>query len=142
MNRIKPQLLDELNVKDVKWGTRAEIEALDKEGYIVAGEEIKCAVSPNIPESFKNEGMARGILSTGSRPSRRSAGFEIADHIVLYYQGDDSIMQVMTDAELGDYIKQETLADGLHDSVAPEGAYSEAFKLEGHELRLGVKKSG
>jgi isoleucyl-tRNA synthetase len=141
LNRIKPQLLDELNVKDIKWGTRAEIEALDKEGYIVAGEEIKCAVSPNIPESFKNEGMAREIVHR-VQTMRRSAGFEIADHIILYYQGDDSIMQVMTDVELGDYIKQETLADSLHDSVAPEGAYSEAFKLDGHELRLGVEKSG
>jgi isoleucyl-tRNA synthetase len=140
LSRIKSQLLDELNVKDVKWGARAEIEALEKEGCSIAGDDIKCAVNPDIPESLKNEGMAREIVHR-VQTMRRSAGFEIADHIEMYYQGDDIIRLVMHDSELADYIRQETLSDGLIDDAPPEGVYAEVFKLEGHEVKLGVKKA-
>jgi len=46
-----------------------------------------------IPESFdqklKDEGMAREIVHRVQN-MRRSAGFDIADHIDTYYQGEDS----------------------------------------------------
>jgi len=141
LNRIKPQLIDELNVKDVKWATKAEIEALEREGCVITGDEIKCAVNPSIPDFLKNEGIAREVVHR-VQTMRRSAGFEIADHIEMYYQGDDLIRQVMSDAQLAEYIRQETLADRIVDEPPAEGAYAEAFKLEGHEVKLGVKKAG
>jgi isoleucyl-tRNA synthetase len=139
LNRIKSQLLDELNVKDIKWGTKTEIAALTGEGYVITGEDISCAVNPAIPESLKNEGIAREVVHR-VQTMRRSAGFEIADHITLFYEGDKNIGQIMTDPQLGDYIKQEILADTLVDKVPGEGAYTETFKLEGHEVKLGVRK--
>jgi len=36
---------------------------------------------------------------------RKSAGFEIADYILTYYEGDDYIQQVMKD--FADYVKLE-----------------------------------
>ncbi len=69
---------------------------------------------------------------------RRSAGFEIADHIFIYYKGDDYLKGIMVNTGLADYIKQETLADDLVPRAPAEGAYSENFKLEGHEVKLGV----
>jgi isoleucyl-tRNA synthetase len=69
---------------------------------------------------------------------RRSAGFEIVDHIIVYYQGDEYIKSVI--ADFTDYIRQETLSERLVDGAAEAGAYTESFKLEGHELKLGVKK--
>jgi isoleucyl-tRNA synthetase len=69
---------------------------------------------------------------------RRSAGFDIADHITTYYQGEAYIRQVMTD--FADYIKQETLSRELVEGVPQEGVFTESHKLSGYEIVLGVKR--
>jgi isoleucyl-tRNA synthetase len=71
---------------------------------------------------------------------RRSAGFEIADHIVIYYQGDDYIRKVMI--EFADYIRQETLAKELLERASEPGAFAEGHKLGEHKVLLGVKRLG
>ena len=81
--------------------------------------------------------MAREIVRR-LQNMRRSAGFEIADHIITYYQGDEYVRRVM--ADFAGYIKQETLSEQLIDGVPKEGVYTENFKLDGHELLLGVKR--
>ena len=40
-----------------------------------------------------------------------------------------------------DYFKQETLSRQLIDAAPEEGSFSENFKLEGHQVLLGVKKA-
>jgi isoleucyl-tRNA synthetase len=142
LDRIKPQLLDELNVKDIKWDTLENVAAMEKQGYVIVSEpNTNAAVSRDIPESLKGEGMAREIVHR-LQTMRRTAGFEIADRIVTYYEGDTDIKEVLAKADLADYIKQETLSDQLHEGVPAEGVFSESFKLEGHGVRLGVKRPG
>ncbi|GAI23218.1 unnamed protein product, partial [marine sediment metagenome] len=68
----------------------------------------------------------------------RSAGFDIADHIITYYQGEAYIKQVMED--FADYIKQETLSRQLVDGVPEEGVFTERHKLSGYDILLGVKR--
>jgi isoleucyl-tRNA synthetase len=91
----------------------------------------------DITTELAAEGMAREIVRR-LQMMRRSAGFEIVDHIIVYYQGDEYIKRVI--ADFTDYNKQETLSEQLVDSAPEEGAYAESFKLEGHELLIGVKK--
>jgi len=93
----------------------------------------------DITPELAAEGMAREIVRR-LQMMRRSAGFEIADHITVYYQGDEYIKRVM--ADFSDYIRQETLSEQLIDGVPEERAFRESFKLEGHELLTGVKKLG
>jgi isoleucyl-tRNA synthetase len=69
---------------------------------------------------------------------RKSAGFEIADYISTYYEGDDYILQVMKD--FNEYIKLETLSRLVVHSIPEADVYSESFKLSGHSLKLAVKK--
>ncbi|HEX9976119.1 MAG TPA: DUF5915 domain-containing protein, partial [Dehalococcoidales bacterium] len=83
------------------------------------------------------EGMAREIVHR-LQTMRRSAGFEIADHIVIYYQGDEHIRRVMT--EFADYVKQETLAKQLLEKAPEAGAFTESHKLGEHKVLLGVKR--
>ena len=71
---------------------------------------------------------------------RRSAGFDIADHITTYYKGDNYIRQVMGD--FADYIKQETLSRELVEGAPEKDTFSESHKLSGHEITLGVKRLG
>ena len=52
------------------------------------------AVCTEISPELAGEGMAREIVHR-LQTMRKSAGFEIADYIVTYYEGDDYIQQVM-----------------------------------------------
>ena len=82
--------------------------------------------------------MAREIVHR-LQTMRRSAGFDIADHIATYYQGDDYMKGIMENSDLSGYIRQETLSRELIEGV-PEDAFSESYRLSGHEILLGVKK--
>ena len=132
-----PQLLEELNVKGLEFVEQAA--ELEKEGYVVISEGgHSVAISKEIPAELLAEGVAREIVRR-LQTMRRSAGFDIADHITTYYQGDDYIKQVMTD--FADYIKQETLSQQLVEGIPREDVFTESHKLSGHEVTLGVKQA-
>jgi isoleucyl-tRNA synthetase len=136
LERLTPQLLEELNVKGL--GFVEETAELEKAGYVVVSEGSHAvAISRDIPDELLAEGVAREIVRR-LQTMRRSAGFDIADHIVTCYRGDDYIKKVM--GQFADYIKQETLSKELAEGVPGTGAFSESHKLSGHELTLGVKR--
>jgi isoleucyl-tRNA synthetase len=138
LERITPQLLDELNVKELKWDSFEKVAALEKEGYVVSSEAtINSAINPAIPDQFKAEGMAREVVHR-LQTMRRSAGFEIADHIVIHYQGDEHIRKVMT--EFAAYVMQETLSEQLLEKAPEPGAFTESHKLGEHKVSLSVKR--
>jgi isoleucyl-tRNA synthetase len=83
------------------------------------------------------EGTAREIVRR-LQNMRRSAGFDIADHIITYYQSEYYVRQVM--ADFAGYIKQETLSEQLVEGIPEEGVYTEKYKLDGYDLLLGVKR--
>ena len=137
--RIKPQLLDELNVKALELKSFEDVAALEqKEGYVVVSEAtINSAISTYLSEDLEKEGMAREVVHR-LQTMRRSAGFDIADHIVTYYQSDAYIEQVMQD--FAGYIKQETLSRELVEGISEEADFTESYKLGGHSILLGVKR--
>jgi isoleucyl-tRNA synthetase len=139
LKKLEAQLLEELNVKGLEVVTgkgnlpeQADFAVAAEGGYTVA---IEVKLSPEL----KAEGMAREIVRR-LQAMRRSAGFDIADHITTYYQGEDYIKQVM--ADFSDYIKQETLSKELVDGVPEEGAFTERQKISGYDILLGVKRLG
>ncbi|MFC1993352.1 class I tRNA ligase family protein, partial [Chloroflexota bacterium] len=138
---IKQSLLDELNVKGMELATPEELADMARNpDYVVDNEASpSTAVYTKLTPELKAEGMAREIVHR-LQTMRRSAGFDIADYIVTYYQGDAYIKQVMDG--FADYIKQETLSRQLVDGVPEEGAFTESHKLSGYEILLGVRKSG
>ena len=136
LEHLKPQILDELNVKDIDFVDSAA--ELEKPGYITLAEgETAVAICTEISPELAGEGMAREIVHR-LQTMRKSAGFEIADYISTYYEGDDYIQQVI--GGFSAYIRQETLSRQLVSGVPQQGAYAENFKLSGHAMRLGVKK--
>jgi isoleucyl-tRNA synthetase len=138
MERVKSQLLEELNVKGVESVDR-EAE-LAEPGYEVVSESgYSVAICTEISPELEAEGVVREVVRR-LQTMRRSAGFDIADHIITYYQGDDYIRRVMTGKELADYIKQETLSSELVEGVPEEGVFTERHKLSGYEVSLGVKR--
>jgi isoleucyl-tRNA synthetase len=95
------------------------------------------ALDGNITPELEAEGIAREVVRR-LQTMRRSAGFDIADYITTYYQGDDYIRQVM--ADFAGYIKQETLSQELVEGVPDKDVFSQSHKLSGYEIRLGVKR--
>ena len=137
LERMKPQILEELNVKDLRVAAAGE---LDSPEYKVSSEGGYSVAMPlTVPPELKAEGMAREIVHR-IQNMRRTANFDIADYIVTCYQGDEYIREVMNDPLQGNYIRQETLSREIYEELPVEGVYSETFKLDGHQMVIGVKK--
>jgi len=138
LERLMPQVLEELNVKGLEFVD--DVTELDKPGYVVNSEGgYKVAVPVEISPQLVAEGMAREVVRR-LQAMRRSAGFDIADHIITYYQGEAYVRQVMED--FADYIKQETLSQQLIEGVPGEGVFTERYKLSGYDILLGVQRLG
>ncbi len=136
MERIKEQIIDELNIKEIR--VAETDEELHDTGYEVSSEAgYSVAISTEIPEELKKEGLARDIVHR-LQTMRRTAGFDIADYITTYYKGGDYIKQVMD--IFGEYIKRETLSLELIEGMPGEGVFSDKYRLAGNEVILAVLK--
>ncbi len=136
LRHLAPQVLEEVNVKSLDLVDDMPI-AKHKEWPVASESDVMVMLDTDITPELAAEGIAREMVRR-LQMMRRSAGFEIADHITTFYQGDEYLNKVI--ADFADYIKQETLSEQLLDSAPAQGAYEESFRLEGHELRLGVKR--
>lgn len=138
LERLRSQILEELNVKDIVFvDDVAAIDVSEDNLVVNSDNEIAVAVSKDIPDDFLAEGMIREIVHR-LQNMRKSAGFEIADHISVVFQGDEYIKQVITDFD--SYLKQETLAESVADAPLDGVAFKADYKLGGHEVSLGVSK--
>ena len=136
LQRVMPQVLEELNVKDMEFARSTA--ALEKPGFTVSSEgNIGVAMLTEISPELAAEGMAREIVHR-LQTMRRSAGFDIADYITTYYKGDDYVKQVMTG--FANYIRQETLSRQLVEGVPEKDVFTDSYRLSGHDIQLGVKK--
>ena len=151
--QVRPQILDELNIKD--------IEVLDDDSPLVqhaqelAGGEPETtvsvghytasleagylvAVNGEITPELAEEGLARELVHR-IQGLRRSANFEVTDHIETWYDGPDELAGVMR-GNFAAYIREETLSDAVEAGSPPEGARSETAKIEGQEITLAVRR--
>jgi len=136
VKNVELQIIEELNIKSLK--ATDDKGVLDDERYSVAEEGgYTVGVYKEIPEELAAEGLAREIVHR-IQNMRRSAGFEIADYITTYYQGDEYIDEVI--GKYGDYISRETLSKRLEKGISEEVDLAEEYKLGGHEIALGVKR--
>jgi isoleucyl-tRNA synthetase len=136
--RIAPLILDELNIKEMQVGTVEQVAGKEDKGTSVVSEPgLSVAVSCYITAELEAEGMAREIVHR-VQTMRRNAGYDIADHIVLYYEADAFIMQSLS--SFSDYVMQETLARAIEDRVPGDVDLKESFKVSGYNILLGVKR--
>ncbi|MBI4281871.1 MAG: isoleucine--tRNA ligase [Chloroflexi bacterium] len=112
------------------------VNVSDKPGYASATEGgYTVAVSTELSQELEEEGLARELVHR-LQNMRRSAGFDIADHIVTYYSSTEALAGVM--GRFAPYIQQETLSEELVQGEFPEGAYTERQTMDGVEVVLGV----
>jgi len=131
--------MEELNVKDIIREAPDVIDTKAAQGlYEVKVEAAgSTGITIDIPPELAAEGMAREVVHR-LQTMRRSAGFNIADHITTFYEGDTYIRQVMED--WADYIRQETLSRQLAEGVPETDAFTASYKLVGHDIKLGVRR--
>jgi len=139
LESLAPQVLEELNVKALAFA-EPEADLATQPGYCVAEEGgYAVAVPTAIPPELVDEGIAREIVHR-LQTMRRSAGFEIADYIITYYQAEPPLQKAIEN--LSAYIQQETLSQQLICSPPEEGCHTESHRIDGRTITLGVKKTG
>ena len=153
VTQVRPQILDELNIKDIEVldddsplyrqaqeQAGGEPETTVTVGHYTASLEAgyMVAVNGEITPELAEEGLARELVHR-IQGLRRSANFEVTDHIETWYEAPDELAQVMQ-GNFSAYISEETLSDRLEAGPPPEGAKSETAKLEGQEVTLAVRR--
>ena len=114
------------------------VEAEAKPGYSLASDGgYTVAVTTEVSPELALEGLARELVHRVQN-MRRSAGFDIANRIVTYYQGPGKLDEVV--AKHGGYIRQETLSRELVNAAPGEGAHTETHDVNGLETVLGVER--
>ncbi|MCK9357062.1 MAG: isoleucine--tRNA ligase [Dehalococcoidia bacterium] len=127
---------DELNVKEVEF-----VAALDsaESGCVVAGDDrYSVGVVTGLSEDLMTEGYARELVRR-LQTMRRAAGFEISDHIEVFYETGEVLEGVFN--QYADYIRQETLSVRLSRETPPGDSSSQTLKLSGNEIVLGIRRA-
>ena len=106
------------------------------EGYSVASEGGYTVAAPTeISRDLRLEGDARELVHLVQN-MRRSAGLDIADKIVTYYEGDPALDEVVEGH--GGYIRQETLSVSIRRESPPAGRLRGGAQGKRTEARIGV----
>jgi isoleucyl-tRNA synthetase len=107
-----------------------------REGFAIASEGgVVVALDTHVTPELKQEGQAREVVRR-VQDLRKTAGFEISDHIVLTYQAEGEMQATIE--QWAAYIKSETLADELR-AGEPVGT-SDEDEIDGMQVKLGVEK--
>lgn len=134
---LKAQLMDEVNVKEIKLTL---VKAVEAPGWVNASDsEIEVAIDTTLTARLVGEGIARELIHR-LQTMRRNAAFNISDRIRIYYHTDPELAQIIQD--FADYIQRETLAVELVDHDPPDNCYQDKLHLAGHSLHLGVARLG
>jgi len=159
LDRLATEIMEEINVKELvilspslpviptegknlvslRAGSAKDLVEFPSEvsGYSVASDaRYWVAVNTELPPDLMAEGMSREIVRY-LQNMRRTAQFDIADHIITYYQAEEPVRRVMID--FGEYIKQETLSYELIDNLPPDTAYAEKHRISDSDVLLAVK---
>ncbi len=136
LQKSAADVMDEINVKELEFVKDTLSE--DMPYHAVANDgKYWVAIDARLSPQLEDEGASREIVRH-IQTMRRAAGFDVADHIATYYQGEEDITRVMKD--FAGYIKQETLSMELTEGLPPEGAYAEKHRVSNSDVLLAVSK--
>ncbi len=119
---------------------RAEVEVRVRwrPGLTGAGEGgVWVVLDTALTDDLVREGMARELIHQ-IQQLRKEAGFQIADRITLYYEGDSALADILRTHR--DYVLREVLGQEARAGFPPGGGaiHRKAVRLDGHELTVGI----
>jgi isoleucyl-tRNA synthetase len=107
-----------------------------KEGLVSQSEnELTVVLDTNLTPALVEEGFVREIISK-VQTMRKEAGFEVADHIVLSYEGNSRIHEILS--RFGADVLKDTLGDRLVSDKAQ--GYVKEWEINGETVTLGVER--
>jgi isoleucyl-tRNA synthetase len=93
-----------------------------------------------LTDELLGEGMARELVHQ-IQQLRKEAGFEIADRITVYYEGDAALVRAFQAHR--DYVLREVLGRDARAGLPPGGnaVYRKAVRLDGRVLTVGIAQT-
>ncbi|PZC42835.1 MAG: isoleucyl-tRNA synthetase [Chloroflexi bacterium] len=111
----------------------------ERQGYSVSSDGgYAVAIKTDLTKTLIDEGVSREVVHQ-IQNMRKSAGFNISDHIVLKYSGNVEIEEIIKNHIA--YVTSETLADDMEQGIPPTDFYSQTLNMEGKEIIIGIKVS-
>jgi isoleucyl-tRNA synthetase len=112
------------------------IESTQREGFVTeADRETTVVLDTNLSPELIEEGFVREIISK-IQTMRKEAGFEVQDHIRLYYEDNANIAEII--GENSAEISDEVLADSM--SAGNAEGYSKEWNINGEKVIFTVVK--
>ncbi|MCX6054030.1 MAG: isoleucine--tRNA ligase [Chloroflexi bacterium] len=116
-----------------------EVRIQAKAGYAVGSEgPYLAALVTELTEDLIREGLAREFVRR-IQELRKTAEFEIADRIKLYYAATPGLLEAICD--FADYIKTETLSVEMHAGEVPPEASRVEDEFDGEKVSIGLIKA-
>ena len=112
------------------------IDAAQMEGYVSNTEyETTVVLDTNLTPELIEEGFVREVVSK-VQTMRKEAGFEVMDHIRVYFAENEKIKALVSDhiAEIG----SEVLANEI--AFDKMGGYNKAWNINGEKVTIGVER--
>lgn len=132
-------MAEELNVKEARLGTEAELGAHKLFGNLKVSPK-SVVIDMDMTPELKLEGVMREIVRNVQN-ARKQAGLEVDDRIELQLGSDHAdVTAVFTTPSLADTIKQETLATGLNCGELGD-SYATVVKIGAAMLGIKLKKA-
>ncbi len=111
------------------------VETMQKEGFVTETErELSVVLDTNLTPALIEEGFVRELVSK-IQTMRKEAGFEVMDHIAVYFEGSDKIKDIFE--RFGAQICGDTLAVS---ASSGKGGFSKDWDINGEKVTLGVEK--
>ncbi|HEX3051376.1 MAG TPA: class I tRNA ligase family protein, partial [Aggregatilineaceae bacterium] len=115
---------------------QCEVHQAGAAGYVLAEEfGYVVALSTDMTPELVHEGLAREFVRR-VQMLRKDADFDISDRITITYDATDRLREAVHN--FGDYIRRETLADHLTESV--NGGHSGQFEFDGETVTIAVQQ--
>ncbi len=112
-------------------------ETVQKEGFLSeSGDNVTVVMDTTMTDQLIEEGFVREIVSK-LQTMRKDAGFEVQDHIMLYYDGSEKVRDVISDNI--ETIYEETLAEGGIEK-AENCEYTMEWNINGEEAVFGISR--
>jgi isoleucyl-tRNA synthetase len=116
------------------------VEEEPREGLAVASERgLTAAVDTVLTAELTAEGLAREVVRRVQN-LRKEAGFDLDDRIVTAVQAEGELAQAIE--AWRDFITAETLSVELQAARPQPDMHVGEFRVDGHSLRVGVRRAG
>lgn len=115
------------------------VETTQKPGLATQEDHgVTVALDTVLTDELIDEGYAREVISK-LQTMRRDAGFDVTDRIHVTYDTNDKLAAALQAWE--DMVSGVVLALSFERTNAPEGAYTQAWDINGEQAVLSVKKA-